>query len=276
MGNFRVCIVGGGLAGSSLANGLINNGVDTIVFESDEEGLKREGYQIRLGDPALKGLASCLTDSQLQSIVERLGRYSGSSRTAPSTYNTKFRTILDLSALPTYSKSSAINRVMLRDLLLDPVAAKGKVKFGKQFSHYEIIENGPGGNESVKLNFKDGSSEYCDILVAADGSGSKVSEHALKPIAWTDTHAQINKQIGAKNLVDMKSHIAFLSKGIATKARLCQLPPRLLNGPVLVFKNGISLYYARMIPLATILSRFIIDIEQSTYQPPNRRAGIRS
>ncbi|KAI1027849.1 hypothetical protein LB503_011863 [Fusarium chuoi] len=231
MGNFRVCIVGGGLAGSSLANGLINNGVDTIVFESDEEGLKREGYQIRLGDPALKGLASCLTDSQLQSIVERLGRYSGSSRTAPSTYNTKFRTILDLSALPTYSKSSAINRVMLRDLLLDPVAAKGKVKFGKQFSHYEIIENGPGGNESVKLNFKDGSSEYCDILVAADGSGSK-----------------INKQIGAKNLVDMKSHIAFLSKGIATKARLCQLPPRLLNGPVLVFKNGISLYYALYLP----------------------------
>ncbi|KAI1015768.1 hypothetical protein LB505_011994 [Fusarium chuoi] len=43
----------------------------------------------------------------------------------------------------------------------------------------------------------------------------------------------------------MKSHLAFLFKGNATKARLHQLPPRLLNGPVLVFKNGISLYYAR-------------------------------
>ncbi|KAF4417215.1 fungal specific transcription factor [Fusarium acutatum] len=173
MGTFRVCIVGGGLAGSLLANGLINNGVDTIVFERDEENLKREGYQIRLGDPAMTGLASCLTDSQLEAIVQRLGRYSGSSKTAPSICNTKFQTILDLSALPTYSKSSAINRVVLRDLLLDPVAAKGKVKFGKQFSHYEIIKNGPSGNEGVKVNFKDGSSEYCDILVAADGSGSK-------------------------------------------------------------------------------------------------------
>ncbi|PNP82139.1 hypothetical protein FNYG_04328 [Fusarium nygamai] len=173
MGTFRVCIVGGGLAGSLLANGLINNGVDTLVFERDEENLKREGYQIRLGDPAMTGLASCLTDSQLEAIVQRLGRYSGSSKTAPSICNTKFQTILDLSALPTYSKSSAINRVVLRDLLLDPVAAKGKVKFGKQFSHYEIIKNGPSGNESVKVNFKDGSSEYCDILVAADGSGSK-------------------------------------------------------------------------------------------------------
>ncbi|KLO89400.1 Uncharacterized protein LW93_1459 [Fusarium fujikuroi] len=174
MGNLRVCIVGGGLAGSLLANGLINNGVDTIVFERDEESLKREGYQIRLGDPALTGLASCLTESQLESIVQRLGRYSGSSKTAPSICNTKFQTILDLSALPTYSKSSAINRVVLRDLLLEPVVAKGKVKFGKQFSHYEIVENETGGRESVKVNFKDGSSEYCDILVAADGSGSKV------------------------------------------------------------------------------------------------------
>ncbi|KAF9775985.1 hypothetical protein IL306_005873 [Fusarium sp. DS 682] len=174
MGNFRVCIVGGGLAGSLLANGLINNGVDTLVFERDEETLKREGYQIRLGDPALTGLASCLTDSQLESIVQKLGRYSGSSKTAPSVCNTKFQTILDLSALPTYSKSSAINRVVLRDLLLDPVIIKGRVKFGKRFSHYEIIENGPNGNESVKVNFTDGTSEYCDILVAADGSGSKV------------------------------------------------------------------------------------------------------
>ncbi|KAF5671909.1 fungal specific transcription factor factor [Fusarium denticulatum] len=231
MGNLRVCIVGGGLAGSLLANGLINNGIDTIVFERDEESLKREGYQIRLGDPALMGLASCLTDSQLESIVQRLGRYSGSSKTAPSICNTKFQTILDLSALPTYSKSSAINRVVLRDLLLDPVIAEGKVKFGKQFSHYEIIEDGPGGSEKVRVNFTDGSSDYCDILVAADGSGSK-----------------INKQIGAKNLVGMKSHLAFLSKGNATKARLRQLPPRLLNGPVLVFKNGISLYYALYLP----------------------------
>ena len=179
MGTFRVCIVGGGLAGSLLANGLINNGVQTIVFERDEEHLKREGYQIRLGDPAMTGLASCLTGSQLKAIVKRLGQYSGSSKTAPSICNTRFQTILDLSALPTYSKSSAINRVVLRDLLLDPVAAKGKVKFGKQFSHYEIIQNGPRGNESVKVIFKDGSSEYCDILVAADGSGSKVSEPAL-------------------------------------------------------------------------------------------------
>ncbi|KAF5622724.1 fungal specific transcription factor factor [Fusarium tjaetaba] len=231
MGTFRVCIVGGGLAGSLLANGLINNGVDTLVFERDEENLKREGYQIRLGDPAMTGLASCLTDSHLEAIVQRLGRYSGSSKTAPSICNTKFQTILDLSALPTYSKSSAINRVVLRDLLLDPVAAKGKVKFGKQFSHYEIIKNGPSGSESVKVNFKDGSSEYCDILVAADGSGSK-----------------INKQIGAKNIVDMKNHLSFLSKGNATKARLRQLPPRLLDGPILVFKNGITLYYALYLP----------------------------
>ncbi|EWY97375.1 hypothetical protein FOYG_02223 [Fusarium oxysporum NRRL 32931] len=217
----------------------------------------------------------------LESIVQKLGRYSDSSKTAPSICHTKFQTILDLSALPTYSKSSAINRVVLRDLLLDPVIAEGRVTFDKHFSHYEIIENGSSGNESVEVNFTDGSSEYCDILVAAHGSGSKASESCLIPISFhrniTDTEfsMQINKQIGAKNLVDMKSHVSFLSKGNATKERLRQLPPRLLNGPILVFKNGISLYYARRIPLTLILYHFPIDIVQFTCPPPNRKAGIK-
>jgi hypothetical protein len=76
----------------------------------------------------------------------------------------------------------------------------------------------------------------------------------------TKINAQINKQIGARNLVDMSSHLAFLSKGNATKARVRQLPPRLLNGPTLTFKNGISLYYARRIFLTQIHLHFATDI----------------
>ena len=175
MGQFRVIIVGGGLAGSLLANGLVNNGVDTIIYERDEHCLKREGYQIRLGNAALTGLSACLTEQHMTSVLQKLGQSSGSSATAPSLCNTKFETILDLSALPTYSKSSAINRIVLRDLLLDPISADGRVKFGKSFSHYEIVTDSPANeNESVKVHFTDGSSDRCDILVAADGSGSKV------------------------------------------------------------------------------------------------------
>ncbi|KAH6988849.1 hypothetical protein BKA56DRAFT_475694 [Ilyonectria sp. MPI-CAGE-AT-0026] len=230
MGQFKVIIVGGGLAGSLLANGLLNNGVDVTVFERDEESLKREGYQIRLGNSSLTGFAACLTESHMASVLRKLGQSSGSSTTAPSICNTKFETVLDLSALPSYSKSSAINRVVLRDLLLDPIIAGGRVKFGKAFSHYEIVTDG-SGKESVKVNFADGSSDHCDILVAADGSGSK-----------------INKQVGARNIVDINSHLAFLAKGSITTERLKKLPPRLLKGPILVFKNGISLFYALYLP----------------------------
>uniref|UniRef100_A0A0D2XSL7 FAD-binding domain-containing protein n=1 Tax=Fusarium oxysporum (strain Fo5176) TaxID=660025 RepID=A0A0D2XSL7_FUSOF len=195
MSHFKIIIVGGGLAGALLANGLVNNGVDAQVFERDEENLKREGYQIRLSDAALSGLEACLSKLHMDSILEKLGQSSGSSSTAPSLTNTRFETVLDLSTLPTYSKSAAINRVVLRDLLLGPLIAGGKVKYGKCFSHYEIVSPGRQ-NEHVKVNFTDGSSETCDLLVAADGSGSK-------------------------------------------------LPHRLQKGPILVFKNGVSLYYAR-------------------------------
>ncbi|RGP81377.1 fungal specific transcription factor [Fusarium longipes] len=232
MGQFKVIIVGGGLAGSLLANGLVNNGVDTIVYERDAENTKREGYQIRLGNAALNGLAACLTDLHMASVLQKLGQSSGSSTTAPCLCNTKFETVLDLTALPTYSKSSAINRVVLRDLLLSPISTAGRVKFGKCFSHYEIVTTGPKNeSEIVKVFFTDGSSDVCDILVAADGSGSK-----------------INKQIGANNLVDIKSHLSFLAKGSVTKERLLQLPSRLQKGPILVFKNGISLFYALYLP----------------------------
>ncbi|KAJ9419779.1 hypothetical protein FOXG_06969 [Fusarium oxysporum f. sp. lycopersici 4287] len=230
MSHFKIIIVGGGLAGALLANGLVNNGVDAQVFERDEENLKREGYQIRLSDAALSGLEACLSKLHMDSILEKLGQSSGSSSTAPSLTNTRFETVLDLSTLPTYSKSAAINRVVLRDLLLGPLIAGGKVKYGKCFSHYEIVSPGRQ-NEHVKVNFTDGSSETCDLLVAADGSGSK-----------------INKQIRARNLVDINSHLAFLSKGSVSKQRLHQLPHRLQKGPILVFKNGVSLYYALYLP----------------------------
>ncbi|KAH7142871.1 hypothetical protein B0J13DRAFT_503247 [Dactylonectria estremocensis] len=230
MGQFKVIIVGGGLAGSLLANGLINNGVDVTVYERDEESLKREGYQIRLGSASLKGFAACLTESHMASVLRKLGQSTGSSTTAPSLCNTKFETILDLSALPSYSKSSAINRVVLRDLLLDPIIAHGRVKYGKAFTHYETISDG-SEEESVKVNFADGTTDQCDVLVAADGSGSR-----------------INTQVGARNIVDITSQLAFLAKGNVNTERLQKLPPRLLKGPALVFKNGISLFYALYLP----------------------------
>lgn len=175
----KVIIVGGGLSGSLLANGLINNGVNTTVYERDSENLRREGYQIRLGPSTLEGFKACLTEAHMASIIEKFGQSTGSASTAPTLYTTKFKPILDLTQLPSYTTSSNINRVTLRDLLIDPVKRSGHVRFGKTFSNYEI-ETGNGGKQKVHIYFKDGSSDICDILIGADGNRSNVSCHGEK------------------------------------------------------------------------------------------------
>lgn len=173
---FRVVIIGGGLAGNCLANGLLRSGIDFTVYERLPENSKREGYQIRLGADALKGMRACLSQEHLDLIVQKFGPASGSKSDAPVIKNDKFETMLDLTIFPTYNKSAPISRVILRNTLAAPIVASGKLKYGKEFDDYEIIEPGTS-EEQVRVWFKDGSHDICDILIAADGSHSKVKTY---------------------------------------------------------------------------------------------------
>ncbi|GKT64403.1 FAD dependent oxidoreductase/monooxygenase [Colletotrichum tofieldiae] len=232
MASFKVIIVGGGLSGSLLANGLMNNDVNFTLYERDPADSKREGYQIRLGDAAMEAFECCLKPDHVASIRTRLGLSTNQSSTAPIVCTSQFKIVLDLSQLPNYSRSAAINRVVLRNLLLDPVETAGHARFGKAFSRYEIICPADG-QERVKVHFADGSSDTCDVLVGADGSGSR-----------------INKQVGARNIVDLDSHLSFVQKGSLPPSRVRMLPRRLLQGPIIVFSEGCSLFFALYLPPA--------------------------
>lgn len=114
-----------------------------------------------------------MTDDHIGKISAKLGKSSGAQATAPSLFNTNFQEIVDLTQLPTYSKSAGINRVVLRDILLEPIKKSGLIKYGKGFDHYEIITE-KTGKERVKVYFSDGTDDVCDVLVGADGANSKV------------------------------------------------------------------------------------------------------
>ncbi|OAL43318.1 FAD/NAD(P)-binding domain-containing protein [Pyrenochaeta sp. DS3sAY3a] len=221
MGGFKVIIAGGGLAGALLANGLSNNGVEFIIYERDEADSKREGYQIRLGSGAQAGFRACLTTARIANITSKLGQSSGSQATAPSIFNTKFDQILDLALVPTYSKSAAINRVVLRDILLEPIKRSKRIQYGKGFDRYETVTH-EAGVERLKVYFSDGSHDFCDVL--------------------------INKQLGLNNIHLLDSHWAFLSKGSLALDRMIRLPPKLREGPILVLSKDIILYYALYLP----------------------------
>ncbi|KAL2071053.1 hypothetical protein VTL71DRAFT_12288 [Oculimacula yallundae] len=235
MPGLKVIIIGGGLSGALLANGLINNDINVAIYERDIEETKREGYQIRLGEPSLTAFRACLPASQVSTIEQKFGVSSKSNKSqksliAPCIFSTKMKVILDLGKLPTYSVSTAISRIVLRNFLVDPVKEKGAIEFGKGFDHYEIIEDGEGC-EKVRVHFSDGETEVCDILVGADGSASR-----------------INKQLGLNNIQEIKSHFVFVCKGSLPPKRVDQLPTRLREGPILLFHKGVSLYYALYMP----------------------------
>jgi len=242
MAPFKVIVVGGGLAGALLANGLQNNNVDAIVYERDEKDTEREGYQIRLGESAMLGFRACLRDQDIAAISKSFGQSSVSGSTAPTIMNSRCEEILDLTAIPSYAKSFAISRVVLHDILTEPLKQNGLIKYGNKFSRYKIIREADG-SERVRAYFSDSSFEDCDILIGADGSRSQVSR-ASRSISGSLTHVKVNREVGLQNLVSINTHWAFLAKGSLTLEQVYELPSQLRRGPIIVFAKGATLYYS--------------------------------
>ena len=230
---FKVIIIGAGLAGSLLANGLqlhSDSGIDFAIYESDERGSRREGYQIRMGAPALMGFRSCLTQEQQDRLYKLFGRSGGLISSAPILYDTHLNTLLDLTKFPAYTKSAPINRIVLREFLHEPLNQVNKITYEKKFKSYTIIEH-PGKITKVRVSFADGSTDECDLLISAEGSRSLV-----------------NSQIGLNNLVQMTDRWGFLAKGNLPPSKLLKLTPEVRKAPMTIIKDGTILFYSCLNP----------------------------
>ncbi|KAG7068823.1 FAD/NAD(P)-binding domain-containing protein [Colletotrichum scovillei] len=218
---FKVIIVGGGLAGSLLANGLARHNVNFEVYERQEKNSKREGYQIRLGEDTFIGMRACLDQDQIDSISNHFGRSASSQ--APILYDKHFRKIFEPGRDPNYTQSSPISRVILQDALREPLDTIGKIHYQKKFKDFNIC---PGVHlDIVEVNFDDGTSDVCDILLAADGNNS-----------------QINNLCGLNNIEELSSFRSFLTRcdlPLSVCRRLSPDP----SSPIATLHDGKTLYF---------------------------------
>lgn len=224
--SFKVIIVGAGLAGCCLANGLIRHDINVQVHERLSQYAKRDGYQIRLGSHALRGLRACLGQKELQDIIDKFGPASDGKLEAPGVYNKNFDMMLDLSAIPTYERSAPISRVLLRDALAAPISSAGRLSYNSQFDRYEILAPGTP-SERVRVWFTDRTYDDCDLLIAADGS-----------------HSKVNRQIGLQNIFAIEGHTSMVAKNDLPTKRYLQLSQRLQKRQILAFADSLSLYFS--------------------------------
>lgn len=233
MAPLKVIIIGGGLAGSCLANGLVNKSpgqIDVTVFERDNENDERCGYQIRLGAHALIGFKACLTEKQYADLLPCFGRSGGILSSAPCIFSpSDLKVLIDLSKAPIYEKSAPIARTRLRDILQAPLRERKIIRYSKKYIKYEVLAGNRPEENSIRVHFADGSQEDCDILLSAEGSGSRT-----------------NKQLGLNNIIEdtKPGHAGYLGKCHLSWSVLQTLPKPLLERGTIYTGNSKALVFA--------------------------------
>ena len=176
----HVLIIGGGIGGLTLAQGLKRAGISSAVYERDRTpGDRLQGYRVHISPTGGLALHECLTPH----MFEIFDRTCGAPTSAVRFFTEQMRLLLafegDLVGRPVLvKKNRSASRITLRQILL---AELDNVHFGKTFQHYEDH----GGR--ITAYFEDGTGAEGDVLVAADGGGSRVRRQFLPDAQRVET-----------------------------------------------------------------------------------------
>ncbi|MFI9842966.1 FAD-dependent oxidoreductase [Nonomuraea sp. NPDC051941] len=172
----HVIVIGAGLGGLCLAQGLRQKNISVAVYESDDALTSRQqGYRIHIDEHGDGALAA--------NLPERLHRLFRATAGRPRTSTPVFDHCLERLTVLEPSDGGvhlAVDRLTLRRILLSGLT--DTVRFGKRLTHYRT-----GADGRVTAYFADGSTATGDVLVAADGVNSPVRRQYLPHARVVDT-----------------------------------------------------------------------------------------
>ena len=180
--SLRVLVVGAGLGGLCLAQGLQRAGIFVNVYERDAvPEARRQGYRIHIDTRGATGLRACLPP-HLYELFCATASPPGHQLTVVNKHLKKLKIIgsSEQDAAPPARFNAGVNRLTLREILL--IDLNESVHFNKEFTHYEQLAGG-----SVRAHFADGTQASGDVLVAADGVNSRIRQQFLPEAAVVDT-----------------------------------------------------------------------------------------
>jgi 2-polyprenyl-6-methoxyphenol hydroxylase-like FAD-dependent oxidoreductase len=184
-GSPHVIVIGGGIGGLCLAQGLRGAGVSVAVYERDLAPASRwEGYRLHINPAGARSLAACLPERLWQAFLASAGPGGdfGFLTEKLTELLVVEESVMYATAGDPRERHYAADRATLRRLLrtgLDDV-----LRFGAEFVRYE---HAPCGR--VEAIFADGSRATGDLLVGADGAASRVRGQYLPHARGVDVGA---------------------------------------------------------------------------------------
>ncbi|MEV6034155.1 FAD-dependent monooxygenase [Nonomuraea sp. NPDC052116] len=206
----HVAVIGGGIGGLCLAQGLKRAGVAVTVYERDRTADSRlQGFRLNIDPSGSVALHACLPPALWEVLVAT----AGDPGPGIGFLDERMRTLVrigqdgpDRDPLDPATGRHAVSRITLRKLLL--AGLDDVVRFGKEFTGFARADDG-----TVTAKFADGTAATADVLVAADGVNSRV---------W----AQLHPAAGRTTL----PATAVAGKLFLTEDNRRWLPERLLAG----------------------------------------------
>ncbi|MET9363679.1 FAD-dependent monooxygenase [Streptomyces sp. NPDC006632] len=186
-GTPHVLIIGGGIGGLCLAQGLRKAGLGFAVYE---RGPARAGdgedHRVRIGPQGARALYACLPPEAWEAFTAGT---EGGGRSVFVTERLRELLVLPQPAAgraPQHS-SHATSAGALRRVLLTGLDGH-LVHFDREFVRYELTDDdGAGGGSAIRAHFSDGSTAHGDLLAGADGADSRVRGQLLPHAVRTDT-----------------------------------------------------------------------------------------
>jgi len=167
MSTQQVLIVGGGLGGLCLAQGLKRAGIPFTLFERDTEiDARAQGFRLRIDKDGQDALAHCLPVD----LLYLLHQSATQAEVTPWFIDVRARPVP--AAAPASSDTGdgladlCVDRRTLREILLSGIAQH--MRFGHAFAGYEERE------DDVVARFANGGEAAGALLVGADGIDSAV------------------------------------------------------------------------------------------------------
>ncbi|MFD8997964.1 FAD-dependent oxidoreductase [Streptomyces abikoensis] len=194
----RVIVIGAGLGGLCLAQGLRRAGVDVTVHEKDQGITARfQGFRIGLAERGRAALRGCLPENLYSLAEATLGDMTGPARAVDPW-------LRPLHEQPTEGATAA-DRHVLRHILL--AGLDDALRFSQELTGYHVRSDG-----RVEARFADGTATTADLLVGADGVNSAVRARLAPAVRPHDTGVRF--VIGRTPLTD---RFAGLVPGFGTR-----------------------------------------------------------